>query len=289
MSETIEAPVSESQTEAPADRFADVQFEGSVDTAQEDAPAADGGEQSGDDSEQQADSQEGGDQKPAKQQDSEPAWFRKRIDALTARRKEAEERAAEREKELEEYKRALAHARGEQTDQEPTPDQIRQQERQRYEQQSDAQKFSNATMRVADSLSALHGKDAIAAATTDLVTKAGLDFESPIHRQIISDISELPNSGAVYYALAQNPSQAQELLEAPERKQFALLQRFADTVGKSEGGARKPTTQPATAPQISKAPPPVAANAGGGRPTSGRSIYAPDLSMDDYVRLRSKK
>ncbi|KAB8122446.1 hypothetical protein D3W54_14745 [Komagataeibacter medellinensis] len=293
MSEVAEAPAAEIQTEAPIDRFANVQFDGGDAEVQDDASASDGDGKPNEAAEQKDDAQSEGAQKDGKQPEGEPAWFRKRIDALTGKRKQAEDRAAQFEKELAEYKRALAHARGEQTDQEPTPDQIRQQERQRYEQQmrtqTDAQAFGAATTRVADSLAALHGQEAITAATTDLVTKAGLDFESPAHRQVIADISELPNSGAVYYALAQNPARAQELLDAPERRQFAILQRFADTVGKSEGNVPQAGTHPSGAPQISKAPPPVAANAGGGRPASGRSIYASDLSMDDYIRMRSKK
>ncbi|GBQ19486.1 hypothetical protein AA12717_0265 [Gluconacetobacter sacchari DSM 12717] len=287
MSETLEAPAVQASTDAPGDRFADVQFGSEGDgravpnssleeSAPELPPAPSTEDQPASDSE-----------KP-----QEPSWYLHRVGSLTKKYRDAERLAAEREQENAELRRALSASRGEAP--EPaaeTPDQIRAQERQRYEQQAqaqrDAQAFGTATARVAESLTALHGREAIQTATNDLVTKAGLDFDNSGHRQVIADIADLPNAGAVYYALAQDPAKAAELLEAPERKQFAILQRFADSVG---AAPRKPEKASAVlAPQISQAPPPVAASAGGGRAVSGRSIYDADLSTEDYVRLRSKK
>jgi len=90
----------------------------------------------------------------------------------------------------------------------------------------------------------------------------------------------------VYYALANDPDAASELLDAPERKQFAMLQKFADKVTAAAGQvqASQPTSRPA--PAVSKAPPPVAATSGSGRAVSSRTIYDDDCSMDDYLKLR---
>jgi|GEM_PF-1887624 len=280
MSETLEAPIVETP-EAPTDRFAGVDFGSETQT---ETPAPQG--------EQAAGAQSKPEQEE-KTEPQEPSWYVKRIGSVTAKRKEAEERASRAEQELAEYKRALAASRSE-GEQEPelTPDQIRQQERENFArqqaQQAEAQDFGSATQRVAQSLTELHGAEAIQTATQSLVARAGLDFANKSHQQIIRDISELPNSGAVYYALANDPDAASELLEAPERKQFAMLQRFADKVpAKAQEQAAQPA--PRAAPAISKAPPPVAATSGSGRATSSRSIYDGDLSMEDYIKLRSKK
>lgn len=289
MSDTLESPAIETANDSPADRFADVQFESEAardEAAETPAPAPSTAREDARDEKPEA--------KP--HADPETTWALKRIDALTGKRKAAEERAQAAERERDELRRALAHARGEGKEEpEQTPDQIRQQERARYDEQmrvqQDAQAFGAATAKVAQDLTALHGREAIQTATTNLVARAGLDFESPAHRQVIADIADLPNAGAVYYALSQDPAKAAELLDAPERKQFALLQKFADSVSavsSKPDQANAPSQAQAPATQISKAPPPVAATSGGGRAVSGRSIYDADLSMDDYVRLRSK-
>lgn len=279
MSETL-TPTQEIVSAEPVDRFAGIEF--GSDTPQAAEHAAETG--------QEAPAETKPTEKPAGQGSDEPGWYVKRIGALTAKRKEAEERAAEVERERDELRRALAATRGDEPqEQELTPDQIRQQERDNFArqqaQQAEERNFVAATERVAQSLVASYGADAIQSATRALVEKAGLDFNNISHQQIIRDISELPNSGAVYYALSNDPDAASDLLAAPERKQFALLQRFADKVPteKAENQVAKP------APAISKAPPPVAATSGSGRVASGRSIYDTDLSMDDYIRLRSKK
>lgn len=229
----------------------------------------------------------------------EPGWYVKRIGAITAKRKSAEERAEAAERERDELRRALAAARGEEEQpQELTADQIRQQERDRdtiakeQAQQRDVQAFSEVTRRVAEAIAKTHGEAAITSATAALIDKAGLDFDNAAHRQIIADISELPNSGDVYYALANNPDAAIDLLGAPERRQFAKLQQFAATVTEKPV-AQNPAPQAAPrtpAPQISRAPAPVAAAAGSARPaTGGRSLYDDNMSAEDFAKMFNKR
>lgn len=278
MSETLEAPVVETN-DAPADRFAGVEFGSETQTEQPKTETPVHPEP----------------QEPSEPETKpEPAWAERRIGTLTGKWKSAEERAVAAERQLEEYRRALAASRGEEEQQpEQTPEQIRQQERdnasQQQAQQAEAQEFGNATIKVAQSLTEAHGAEAVGRATQLLSERAGLDFANRSHQQIIRDISELPNSGAVYYALANDPDAASELLDAPERKQFALLQKFADKVTAPAGQAQ--ATQPASrpTPAVSKAPPPVAATSGSGRAVSSRTIYDDDCSMEDYLKLRSKK
>lgn len=227
----------------------------------------------------------------------EPGWYVKRIGTLTAKRKEAEEKAAEIARERDELRRALAATRGEEEQpQELTPDQIRQQERDRIAAQqaerNDAEAFGACTLKVAQSLAAKHGDTAIQSATASLVERAGLDFSNAAHRQIIADISELPNSGDVYYALANNPDAAIDLLAAPERRQYAKLQQFAATVTEKPA-AQNPAPQAALrapAPQVSRAPAPVAAATGSARPaTSGRSLYDDNLSAEEFAKMFNKR
>lgn len=236
--------------------------------------------------------------KPVEEKTSdEPGWYVKRIGAITAKRKAAEERAEAAERERDEMRRALAVARGEEDKpQELTADQIRQQEREaiakEQAQQSEVRSFSEVTKRVAEAVAKTHGEGAIKSATTALMYKAGLDFDNAAHRQIIADISELPNSGDVYYALANNPDAAIDLLSAPERRQFAKLQQFAATVTEKPA-AQSPAPQAAPrtpAPQISRAPAPVAAATGSARPaTSGHSLYDDNLSAEEFAKMFNKR
>lgn len=226
----------------------------------------------------------------------EPAWFSRRIGAITAKRREAEERAAQAEQELAEYRRALAAARGEEEPRQPemTPDQIRQQEREsiaaQEAQRRDVEGFGAATTKVADALAALHGREAITAATQSLMERSGMDFADRGHQQIIRDISELPNAGEVYYALANDPDAASALFDAPERRQYAMLQKFADGLTKAETNTKQAEAPaPRPAPQISRTPAPVAAATGSARAvTGGRSLYDANLSAEDFAAMFSK-
>ncbi|WP_025886508.1 hypothetical protein [Asaia prunellae] len=227
----------------------------------------------------------------------EPAWFSRRIGAITAKRREAEERAAQAEQELAEYRRALAAARGEEEPRQPemTPEQIRAEERSRIEAQTAQQRqledFSAVTVKVAESLAGTHGWDAVKPLTERLAETAGLDFNNPGHQQIIRDISELPNPGEVYYALANDPDAASALFDAPERRQYAMLQKFADGLTKAEMSAKQAEAPaPRPSPQISRTPAPVAAATGSARAvTGGRSLYDNGLSAEDFATMFNKR
>lgn len=227
----------------------------------------------------------------------EPKWFSRRIGAITAKRREAEERAAQAEQELAEYRRALAAARGEEEPRQPemTPDQIRQQERASIAaqgaQRRDVEGFGVATAKVADALAALHGREAITTATQSLMERSGLDFADRSHQQVIRDISELPNAGEVYYALANDPDAASALFDAPERRQYAMLQKFADGLTKAETSAKQvEAPAPRPAPQVSRTPAPVAAATGSARAvTGGRSLYDNGLSAEAFADMFNKR
>lgn len=178
----------------------------------------------------------------APQPEKTPAWLQRKIDKLTFERREAERREQANQEELENMRRALAASRGEEQQEESlTPDQIRQQERQRYEQQAaeeqSAQKFMSQTEVIAKAVAGTHGDAAVSQATQLLSERAGLDFSNKSHRELISDISELPNSGDVYYALAHDPDAASDILDASPRRQYALLTQFAAKVGPESSGS----------------------------------------------------
>ncbi|GBR43351.1 hypothetical protein [Gluconobacter roseus] len=264
MSETIEAPAglpSEAQVEVGANA-------GAIETPNNESPA---GEQ---------------EQPPAAQPEKTPAWLQRKIDKMTFERRESERQAQTAREEMENLRRALAAARGEQQE-EPqlTPDQIRQEERQRFEQQQaeqqSVQKFASQTEVIAKSLAGAHGEDAVGQATQLLSERAGLDFGNKSHRELIADISELPNSGDVYYALAHDPDTAGTILDASPRRQYALLTQFAAKVGKPAPAAQAQTP---AAPAVSKAPPPVSAPSGAAA-TGKKSIYDPNVSPAEFDRL----
>ncbi|WP_029605926.1 hypothetical protein, partial [Kozakia baliensis] len=147
-----------------------------------------------------------GQQQPEQTQEKTPAWLQRKIDKMTFERREAERREQASRDELEQMRRALAEARGETRQEESlTPDQIRQQERQRFEsqaaEQQSVQQFNTQANAIAKAVAASHGDAAVAQATQLLSERAGLDFNNKSHRELIADISELPNSGDVYYAL----------------------------------------------------------------------------------------
>lgn len=230
---------------------------------------------------------EGGDQPEVRseqpQQDKTPAWLQRKIDKMTFERREAERREQAKDEELAQMRRALAASRGEEQEREPlTEDQIRQEERQRYEtqqaQQNDERAFIDRSNAIAKALAASHGDAAVAQATQFLSERAGLDFSNKSHRELISDISELPNSGDVYYALAHDPDAASAILDASPRRQYALLIQLATSVG-------KPTqAQTPAPPAISRAPAPVSAPSGAAA-TGKKSIYDPNVSPAEFDRL----
>lgn len=215
-----------------------------------------------------------------------PAWMQRKIDKITYERREAERQAQAAREEAQQYARALKASRGEE-EQAPelTPDQIRAQVEREFEQkaqqETEARSFNDRCNAIADAVKKADQSANPAELTKLLSDQAGLDFSKSSHRQLLSDISELPNAGAVYYALAHDPDKASEIFDAPERRQFALLERFAGTLAKPEQAQQ--ATQP-VAPQVSKAPPPVRAPTGaasGGK----RSIYDPNISASEFDRL----
>lgn len=277
MSDTLEAPAVETN-DTPADRFAGAEFGSEAVEPRHEVQTAPNTEEAP--------------QPEAPKEPEEPKWYLKRIGSITAKYKSEAERSAALERELEQYRRAVADQRGEpQPEPELTPEQIRQQERDNFARQQTEEKEASAFNAQADaiarSVAAAHGDAAVANATQMLSERAGLDFTNKSHRELIADISELPNSGQVYYALANDPDAASELLEASSRKQFAMLQKFANSIEAPTTAA--PTAARAEAPKISQAPAPIAATRGSGRTVSSRSIYDQDLSPEDYIRLRSKK
>lgn len=262
MSETIEAPAG-----LPSEGLVEVgDNAGTIETPNNEASA---GEQ---------------EQPPAPQPEKTPAWLQRKIDKMTFERRESERQAQTAREEMENLRRALAAARGEeQQEAQLTPDQIRQGERQRFEQQQaeqqSVQKFASQTEVIAKSLAGAHGEDAVGQATQLLSERAGLDFGNKSHRELIADISELPNSGDVYYALAHDPDTAGTILDASPRRQYALLTQFAAKVGKPA-----PAAQASAAPAVSKAPPPVSAPSGAAA-TGKKSIYDPNVSPAEFDRL----
>lgn len=264
MSETIEAPAG-IPSEAPGDV---VENSVAVEGSNTEAPV---GEH---------------EQPSAPQPDKTPAWLQRKIDKMTFERRESERQAQTAREEMENLRRALAAARGEQQEERQlTPDQIRQEERQRFEQQQAEQKsvqqFASQTEVIAKSLAGARGADAVGQATRLLSERAGLDFGNKSHRELIADISELPNSGDVYYALAHDPDTAGTILDASPRRQYALLTEFAAKVGKPAPAAQ---AQASAAPAVSKAPPPVSAPSGAAA-TGKKSIYDPNVSPAEFDRL----
>lgn len=215
-----------------------------------------------------------------------PAWMQRKIDKMTFERREAERQAQAAREEAQQYARALKAARGEEEAQpELTPDQIREQVQREFEQKAqqemEAGSFNDRCNAIADAVKKADQNANPGELTKLLADQAGLDFNKASHRQLLSDISELPNAGAVYYALAHDPDAASDIFDAPERRQYAMLTRFADKLAKPAQGQQ--AAQPSTH-QVSKAPPPVNAPTGaasGGR----RSIYDPNISAAEFDRL----
>ncbi|GAA4475551.1 hypothetical protein [Gluconacetobacter asukensis] len=222
--------------------------------------------------------------------DETPAWLRKRIDRAVAQQRDAERAAQAIRDENEQLRRALAHARGEE-DQQPapkTPAQIEAEVRVRVENESRASSEIAAFRATGDALAnAINGEAGAGqaqAATQRLVDAVGLDFQNADHRQIVNDISKLPNSAHVYVALSRNPDAASEIFGASAREQYALLRDFA-----RELTPASPVAQPVQKPApVSQAPRPAGKTPAGQR-SSTRTEYDDDVSMDEFVAMRNKK
>ncbi len=255
--------------------------------AQERQPEQNAGQEAGD-TEAAASGEEQAAPEPASN-DETPAWLRKRIDRAVAQQRDAERAAQAARDENEQLRRALAHARGDDDQQAPqTPAQIEAEVRARIESESrtssEAAAFRATGDALANAIDGEAGAGSARAATGRLVDAVGLDFQNADHRQIISDISKLPNAAQVYVALSRNPNAASDIFGASPREQYALLRDF------SREYAQPPAaSQPAQKPvQVSQAPRPAGKTPAAQR-ASARTVYDDDVSMDEFVAMRGKK
>jgi hypothetical protein len=109
------------------------------------------------------------------------------------------------------------------------------------------------------------------------------------HIDFVKDVISLPNGPQVLYSLASDLDQAAYVLGLPPRAQAMALANLASNLASSAPVARSATVTaqaPVTAP--SRAPPPT-------KPIAGKAsqapadIYDPRISMDAFIKARSKK
>lgn len=203
--------------------------------------------------------------------EKEPKWFKKRINSITSKRKQAEEENARLKAELDKLKGVKTEKK------QVTEDEIRADEQRKVH-------ISNVTGKIAEDLAKIVGGNKVVPTAQKLCDEAGLDFDNPDHFALIEDISDYNNPGEVFKALADNPDEASDIFSAPARKQFLLLDKFIsrmrDKSGKESGNVNKLAG-------VSKAPKPTntpVSGSGG----SGRSIYDADLSAEEYSKIREK-
>jgi hypothetical protein len=221
--------------------------------------------------------------------DETPGWLRKRIDKAVAQQRDAERDAQAARDEAQQLRRALAHARGEEDQQQgpKTPAQIEAEVRARIESEgqvaSDAETFRTTGDTLANAIDGAAGAGAARAASQRLADAVGLDFQNADHRQLVTDISKLPNSAQVYVALSRNPDAASDIFGASPREQYALLRDFARELAPVSAGAQ-PTPKPVP---VSQAPRPAGKTPAAQR-SSSRTVYD-DVSMEEFVAMRGKK
>lgn len=216
----------------------------------------------------------------------EPGWYARRLGQITYERRQAErDRDAARE-EAENYRRALSDARGEPKQEESRPQPTEADIRSKIEKEGVEQEFNKRCNDVADKIRQTHGEDGLKRATDYLHERAGFDMKK--HRDVLDDITGLPNASEVYYALAHDPDAASEILNAPSRRQFALLSRFADGLAsKSRPPEERAEAESAPVREVSKAPPPVRSPRGGSSSSTG-SIFEPGISAEEFERRWAK-
>lgn len=278
------------------DRFKDMKF-ASDKSAPPEIQAGDNAAPDGEDGTANNDNQGAGGAEPEKS--ARPEWYTRRIGQLTAKRREAEERHAAALAENEELKKALAHARGDETASDHGAAAGHDGTASAHSAADEG--FTSATQKLAEMIRADHGDDGLAGATKSLMENSGLDFENVDHRALIGELAGMEHGGKLYHALSKDPESALAIFEAPGRKQFALLSDFAKKhsaeaaveppgapPSSASGAGEKPAAQD-TAGKISKAPPPVDAVPRSRGAAGGRSIYDPDLSAAEYAAMRAKK
>ncbi|MGN8022266.1 hypothetical protein ACTJJ7_16305 [Phyllobacterium sp. 22229] len=208
------------------------------------------------------------------------SWETRRINELTAKRREAEQRAAELEAENGRLRGIPAEERTtENTTQQPSVEEIRRQEREaiRREEQIriDTDRFNqacNATFEkgVADIPDFVDARDTLMNSLGDEVAR------KPEFLQIIT---ELDNGHQVFAELGRNPEEAERILRLTPVKMALEIAKMGDKLA-------KPVVKP-----VSKVPAPVTPI--GGKTTVASRLDDPDVSMDkfanEYLKMLAPK
>ncbi|WP_406586402.1 hypothetical protein [Asaia lannensis] len=276
MSEILDATI-DTPNDVDEGRFAGMQF-GSDTEVKEDAP---------DVAVEETPEAGTAEEKPEPKPDTTPEYIKRRIGKSVALQRQAERERDEYRERVENLEKALRVSRGdEEAPREQTPDEIRAEERQRIQQagaqQQKVEEFKHTCQTLAQSLATSFGADSVVPATTRLMEGVGLDLENAGHQSVIQDIAKLPNAAQVYHALSNDPDAAYRIFEAEDRREgYAELRDFARGLAKQE---EKPAAQARPASQAPRPPARVPANTR----TSSRTVYDDDVSMDDFVAMRSK-
>ncbi|WP_025841374.1 hypothetical protein [Asaia platycodi] len=269
MSETLTAPADTAGDAETDDRFAGMEFETDRQERESALPQDDAG---------QSEEEKQDEQSSGQKNTGTPARLQKKFDRMTFELREAERQAA---------------AAREEAEPEPAPRterQIEQETRGRVEREShearEIETFNQTARTLAEAVGAAYGNDAITASTHTLEREVGLDFSNAEHRQLVTDIAELPNAAAVYRGLADDLDKADEIFNAAPRRQYAMLQEFARSLDKA-APPPAPAQRAMPAP-VSQAPRPVARPPASAR-ASSRTGYEDESSMEDFVAAREKR
>jgi hypothetical protein len=111
------------------------------------------------------------------------------------------------------------------------------------------------------------------------------------HPEFVKAVLTLPNGPDVLYTLGSNLDQAHFMLNNLSGMQQAVaLAQLAGSLAAAAPppGGQEPQGSPPVAPTVSRAPPPTRPVGGRPSPTQAGNIYDPNISMEQYAKLRSK-
>ena len=227
-------------------------------------------------------------------------WFHQRLRAQNAKIADLGEHGKRIAQELEIARAALARYEAQQRGQSPqdnTPGQHPQTQAGLTERDVESRAAALAAQR-AEAADFTSRSNAVYEAGTqaypDFAEKLG-QFENlgglGQHIEFVKDVIDLPNGAQVLYALANDLDQAAHVLALPPRRQAMALATLSSNLASSHPATSVAQVAAAPAPAVvvaSKAPPPI-------RPIVGKAaqgpsdIYDKNISMEQFIKMRSKK
>lgn len=213
-----------------------------------------------------------------------PAWATARIGELTAKRREAEEALAKERQRIAELEAKLAQQQGQQP-QAVTPPPQSGKLYTPEEVQAEARRIAAEQAYTESANKVYYAGQSKYPDFANAVTNINAAFGA-MPREFVEAAIETGRPEEVIYALSKDLNKAAEIMSAGSPTRVAAMTlRFAQSLG---GAPQAPAAKPQGTP-VSQAPAPITPMVQGGAGTVMPSLDSPNLSMEDFMRIRREQ